>query len=293
MKWYEDKIKKHPQYTSAKLVNDLDILYPQFSFLILKLFVSARKEGLPICIYETYRSQERQAELFNKGVTKLKTNGMHHFGIAADLIFLNGKNPSWDSKNNWQRLGTLGQALGLEWGGSWKNFVDLPHFQLIPATVTEQAKIINKNYPIINANINVTNILALYKQAKDASFSTSSIDMLWTELSKGSDKSTSDIEQISEIKISVFTRDLSEGITGEDVKLLQKMLNGDKSTQITFQGVGSPGQESDYFGNLTKKAVQKFQTKYGIISKDEQGYGIVGPLTRKKLEEIHTKQLLI
>lgn len=286
MNWYEDEIKKHSQYISAKLVSDLDILYPQFSLLILKLFVSARKEGLPICIYETYRSQERQAELFSKGVTKLKTNGMHHFGIAADLVFLNGKNPSWDSKNNWRRLGALGQTLGLEWGGSWKSFVDLPHFQLIPATASEQAKIINKNYPVFDTSINIANILALYKQAQYTSFSIPSIDMLWVELNKDIDKNIINTEQIPKIKASIFIRDLSERITGEDVKLLQKIFNKDTATQIAFQGAGSPGQESNYFGLLTKKAVQKFQTKYGIVSQGEQGYGIVGPLTRKKLERM-------
>ena len=33
----------------------------------------------------------------------------------------------------YKAVGALGMDLGLEWGGSWKGFVDQPHFQLRPA----------------------------------------------------------------------------------------------------------------------------------------------------------------
>lgn len=213
---------------------------------------------------------------------------MHHFGIAADIVFLNGKNPSWDSKNNWQRLGTMGQTLGLEWGGSWKSFNDRPHFQLIPATVSAQAKIINKNYPVSGANIDMTNAFALYKQSQSDSFSVSSIDKLWSELNKDADQKIINVQQTPKTQLVIFTRDLYEGMKGQDVKMLQKILNSDVSTQVASQGIGSMGQESDYFGGLTKKAVQKFQIKYGIISQGDQGYGVVGISTRKKLEGVYS-----
>lgn len=56
-----------------------------------------------------------------------------------------------------------------------------------------------------------------------------------------------------------FTRTLSVGSTGQDVYELQKLLNGNSQTQIILEGVGSPGQETYYFGELTKQAVIKFQ----------------------------------
>ena len=34
------------------------------------------------------------------------------------------------SQELWDTLGIVGKAQGFEWGGSWKNFIDKPHFQL-------------------------------------------------------------------------------------------------------------------------------------------------------------------
>ena len=87
----------------------------------------------------------------------------------------------------------------------------------------------------------------------------------------------------------LFPRYLAEGAMGEDVKLLQKILNSDHDTQITSAGIGSPGQETTLFGDLTKQAVEKFQIKYTISSAGDPGYGIVGPKTRQKLQELYGK----
>src|SRR3989344_8624658 len=146
MNWYEDGIKKHKRYKLTDLASDVDILHPQFAFSILRLFINAHKEGLRVCIFETYRSQERQLDLFNKGKTKLSKNVMHHFGVATDVVFRTEKNqPIW--QGNCEALGKIGKELGLFWGGDWESFRDYPHFQLIPATVSDQAKIINVEYP--------------------------------------------------------------------------------------------------------------------------------------------------
>jgi hypothetical protein len=59
-----------------------------------------------------------------------------------------------------------------------------------------------------------------------------------------------------------FVRDLFLGITGSDVLDLQKILNKDPETRIAESGVGSSGNETTYFGNLTKNAVERFQLKY-------------------------------
>lgn len=80
-----------------------------------------------------------------------------------------------------------------------------------------------------------------------------------------------------------FVRDLFVGISGSDVLDLQKILNSDSETQISDSGVGSPGNETTYFGNLTKLAVQKFQIKYSDYVLKPIGLavpiGYVGALT--------------
>ncbi|MBI4692171.1 MAG: peptidoglycan-binding protein [Candidatus Terrybacteria bacterium] len=63
-------------------------------------------------------------------------------------------------------------------------------------------------------------------------------------------------------------------------------VNKDHDTQIASSGAGSPGNETNYFGSLTEKAVQKFQTKYNITTPDDSAYGYMGPKTRAKLGEV-------
>jgi hypothetical protein len=74
-----------------------------------------------------------------------------------------------------------------------------------------------------------------------------------------------------------FTRDLTVGSTGDDVKCLQQYLNG-AGYKIAASGPGSPGNESTYFGQLTKAAVAKWQAANGI----SPASGYFGPISRSK-----------
>ena len=87
---------------------------------------------------------------------------------------------------------------------------------------------------------------------------------------------------------NIFERDLRAGMQGEDVLNLQKVLNSDLRTRLSETSeLGSPGQETDYFGLLTFEAVKKLQE----LCRDEiltpldldEPTGFVGPSTRAVL----------
>ena len=93
--------------------------------------------------------------------------------------------------------------------------------------------------------------------------------------------------QVSSPSIYHFSRNLSLGDTGSDVKTLQRVLNDRPETQVAVSGAGSPGNETDYFGPLTRSAVIKYQNLYSqeilVPVGLNYGTGYVGPSTRAKL----------
>lgn len=80
----------------------------------------------------------------------------------------------------------------------------------------------------------------------------------------------------SNVPVQTFKKDLYLGMTDPDVLLLQKLLNKNGYT-IATSGAGSPGKETNFFGNLTRLAVIKLQKDWNI--KPQAGY--FGPITRQ------------
>jgi len=75
-----------------------------------------------------------------------------------------------------------------------------------------------------------------------------------------------------------FTRNLTVGSTGSDVKCLQQILNQSATTKVATTGAGSPGAETTYFGSRTLAAVKVYQAEHGWTPANQ-----VGPMTRSAL----------
>ncbi|MDP2648772.1 MAG: peptidoglycan-binding protein, partial [bacterium] len=69
-------------------------------------------------------------------------------------------------------------------------------------------------------------------------------------------------QQTGGLACVTFTQNLTMGDSGGEVMSLQKFLNSVDGTQLATTGAGSPGNETSYFGAITKAAVVQFQNKF-------------------------------
>ena len=96
-------------------------------------------------VIEGHRSLERQMELYKQGASQIDgvtKKGKHNYlpSLAIDIIpYKKGHNPFDGSKESEEMFNSLAKEfkkvateLGykITWGGDWKSFKDLPHFQL-------------------------------------------------------------------------------------------------------------------------------------------------------------------
>ena len=90
--------------------------------------------GLHIMITETWRSKERQEWLYAQGRTRpgavvtWTLQSKHRDGLAIDIAFVKDGKVTYEG--DWQNLGVLGEAVGLNWGGRFPQIPDKPHFEL-------------------------------------------------------------------------------------------------------------------------------------------------------------------
>jgi len=84
---------------------------------------------------------------------------------------------------------------------------------------------------------------------------------------------------------AALTADLVLGMRHVQVRTLQQLLNA-KGFAVAASGAGSSGNETDYFGALTREAVRRFQCARQIVCEGSErttGYGRIGPRTRAAL----------
>lgn len=129
-------------------MRDIKQLHPILQQKVEQLKTLCAQSGIIIGISECLRTVAEQDALYAKGRTSagsIVTNckgstysSMHQWGVAFDfyiMVDVDGDGQvSDDSFNNstglFDKVGSLGQSIGLEWGGAWKSIVDKCHFQL-------------------------------------------------------------------------------------------------------------------------------------------------------------------
>lgn len=120
------------------MINSRDIreLHPKVKQKALDFLDACKDAGLNVVIYSTYRDHESQNDLYAQGRTKAgkivtKAKGgdsFHNWRVAFDAAPMVNGSIAWNDAKLFDRMGTIGEQCGLEWGGRWK-FKDSPHFQ--------------------------------------------------------------------------------------------------------------------------------------------------------------------
>lgn len=101
-----------------------------FSADVLKLLTYIRDTTrLKVRIGEAQRPFYMQQHYVNIGRSKTLA-GQHVKKLAIDLFFTQGGKMVWD-KSKLQAIGNYWESLylGNSWGGNWKSFKDVPHFE--------------------------------------------------------------------------------------------------------------------------------------------------------------------
>lgn len=112
----------------------LDDLDPAFKPKAIELLARFTEAGIPVLVVDTLRTPAEHAANLAKGVSWVK-HSKHLDGKAIDVVpydtfLLHGSDKlQWDASDPvWQKIGVIGEALGLRWGGRWTK-KDMGHFE--------------------------------------------------------------------------------------------------------------------------------------------------------------------
>jgi len=123
-------------------------LHPKIRNRARAFINEAEKQGMKVKLTSGKRTYAEQDKLYAKGrttaggiVTNAKAGySWHNFSLAFDTVLIENGKANYNTKN-WKKLGALGKTFGFEWGGDWKSFLDLPHFQDTFGMTTAQARL--------------------------------------------------------------------------------------------------------------------------------------------------------
>jgi len=124
----------------------LNSLSPRFRPLACELIARCVEAGIPVLIVNTLRTPAEQEQNIAKGVSWTK-HSKHLTGDAIDLApyevyQLHGPDKvNWNGSDPvWPRMGAIGEAIGLRWGGRFSQR-DYSHFEYFaPAQAPDERK---------------------------------------------------------------------------------------------------------------------------------------------------------
>jgi peptidoglycan L-alanyl-D-glutamate endopeptidase CwlK len=142
----------NPPDDYSKLPSSLALssLNPYVASLAQQFLNLCTANGLNVTVVEAFRSWDEQDTLYAQGRTTpgdIVTDAeggdsYHNWGLAFDCAPVENGTINWDDINTFNKMGSLGQQVGLEWGGNWTSYditlVDPPHFQYTFGLNTEQ-----------------------------------------------------------------------------------------------------------------------------------------------------------
>ena len=105
----------------------------RFARALQKLLRYAYEQDVEILMYQLYRTAAQQRLLYD--AKKSKADGtlkksMHQLGRAADLAVMKAGNVIWENCEEYHKLAGFWKSIGGTWGGDWKSFEDIYHFEM-------------------------------------------------------------------------------------------------------------------------------------------------------------------
>src|SRR5712664_344120 len=119
---------------------DLSELASYMHPLAVELIRQCSMAGIPIRIVDTGRTPAEQEQKLAQGESwvprsRHEPQPPENKSEAIDIVpesILSEHKPDWDPQHpDWQRIGVIGESLGLRWGGNWVHHKDPSHFEYV------------------------------------------------------------------------------------------------------------------------------------------------------------------
>ncbi|MDO4618440.1 MAG: M15 family metallopeptidase [Clostridia bacterium] len=119
----------------SRIISDINELTPLAKKACMLFLKECKNRGLKVRVTETYRTQERQNELYAQGRTApgkvvTWTKNSRHTSRRAWDICQDIKGKEYDTSGGFfKKCGFVAKEIGITWGGNWKT-PDKPHFEV-------------------------------------------------------------------------------------------------------------------------------------------------------------------